>query len=306
MHRSERVLQRPCIRLHRRHLARMCGSQRSRAYGCRAGMRIRKEQHKRTLRLRGCLKTVPAGAADLLKSVLVAAFAFLSGEASGMPMDEELGEAASLIAADVSPRVGLHSQEKREEPQPSSGAAWWRGSLHTHNLWSDGDSYPELIVSWYKENGYHFLALSDPNILSKGQKWIHPEKHRYLRGRGEAMLRDYREKFGERWVGTRLVDEEFHRWLYDQGARLRRPGKDEVAVGDTVVRLKPLNEFRPLFEELGKFLLLQSEELSSGTIHVNATNLIERLELQSGDNFHLIADSSARPVRFGRSFRSFS
>nr|MBA3762074.1 hypothetical protein [Chthoniobacterales bacterium] len=30
---------------------------------------------------------------------------------------------------------------------------WWKGNLHTHSLWSDGDDYPEMIVEWYKGHG---------------------------------------------------------------------------------------------------------------------------------------------------------
>ena len=31
---------------------------------------------------------------------------------------------------------------------------WWKGNLHTHSFWSDGDDYPEMIVDWYKTAGY--------------------------------------------------------------------------------------------------------------------------------------------------------
>src|ERR1044071_4135108 len=48
---------------------------------------------------------------------------------------------------------------------------WWKGNLHTHTLWSDGDDYPEMVVEWYKTNGYHFLVLSDHNITQEGEKW---------------------------------------------------------------------------------------------------------------------------------------
>ncbi len=27
-------------------------------------------------------------------------------------------------------------------------ARWWKGNLHTHSLWSDGDEYPEVITEW--------------------------------------------------------------------------------------------------------------------------------------------------------------
>jgi len=45
------------------------------------------------------------------------------------------------------------------EPEPQ----WWKGNLHTHSLWSDGDDYPEMILDWYKTNGYHFM-LAMPAI----------------------------------------------------------------------------------------------------------------------------------------------
>ena len=59
------------------------------------------------------------------------------------------------------------------QPQASAGAArWWKGNLHTHSLWSDGDDFPEMIADWYKRHGYHFLALTDHNLLSEGEKWV--------------------------------------------------------------------------------------------------------------------------------------
>ena len=44
---------------------------------------------------------------------------------------------------------------------------WYKGNLHTHSLWSDGDDYPEMIMDWYQSNGYHFIGLSDHNILQQ-------------------------------------------------------------------------------------------------------------------------------------------
>ena len=48
---------------------------------------------------------------------------------------------------------------------------WWKGNLHTHSYWSDGDEFPEVIMDWYKTHGYQFVALSDHNILAQGEKW---------------------------------------------------------------------------------------------------------------------------------------
>ena len=36
------------------------------------------------------------------------------------------------------------------------GAKWWKGNLHTHSLWSDGDDFPEMIMDGYKSRGWQF------------------------------------------------------------------------------------------------------------------------------------------------------
>ena len=67
-----------------------------------------------------------------------------------------------------------------QEPAPvdinKSDARWYKGNLHTHTLWSDGDAPPEVTVSWYKNHGYDFLTLSDHNILSVGENGSPPPK----------------------------------------------------------------------------------------------------------------------------------
>jgi hypothetical protein len=46
---------------------------------------------------------------------------------------------------------------------------WYKGNLHTHTTNSDGDSPPLDVAQWYKTNGYHFLVLSDHNVLNSAQ-----------------------------------------------------------------------------------------------------------------------------------------
>lgn len=143
-----------------------------------------------------------------------------------------------------------------EEPSPT----WFKGNLHTHSLWSDGNDFPEMICDWYKSRGYHFLALSDHNILSKGEKWVDADA---ATKRGSiGGLERYLERFGKDWVVTREKD-----------------GKQQT-------RLKTLDEFRPLFEEAGKFLLIQGEEVTDHfgnlPIHINATNIQEIIKPQGG------------------------
>ncbi len=149
-------------------------------------------------------------------------------------------------------------------PEPDDdGYIWWKGNLHTHTLWSDGDQFPEVVTQWYYKHGYHFLALSDHNVLSRGQRWINPAEYRHAQsGGGMDVFELYQNRFGDNWIETREVD------------------------GDMEVRLKPLNEVRTLFEEAGRFLMIESEEITERqhVIHVNATNILELIEPQTGEN----------------------
>ena len=43
--------------------------------------------------------------------------------------------------------------------QEISEQQWHKGNLHTHSLWSDGDDFPEMIIQWYKDQNYQFVAL---------------------------------------------------------------------------------------------------------------------------------------------------
>lgn len=147
-----------------------------------------------------------------------------------------------------------------DPPEPDEdGYYWWKGNLHTHTLWSDGDQFPEVATQWYYEHGYHFLALSDHNVLQRGKRWVRPDSDDFVQG-GMEVYELYRERFGDEWIETRRLD------------------------GELEVRLKPLNEVRTLFEQSGRFLMIDSEEITERqhVIHVNATNIRELIEPRSG------------------------
>ena len=61
--------------------------------------------------------------------------------------------------------AGAQSSGFRFETQDTGGMRWFKGNTHTHTLESDGDSSPEDVATWYKDNGYDFLVLSDHNVL---------------------------------------------------------------------------------------------------------------------------------------------
>ncbi len=165
--------------------------------------------------------------------------------------------------------------------QDSNEAQWYRGNLHTHSLWSDGNDFPEMITQWYVDNGYHFLALTDHNVLSRGQRWMSADT--IEQRAGKSAMEKYLLKFGDDWVETRerKVPVKAAKKAADAGAD-NSPGKSDTPASaefETIaeVRLRGLDEFRSKFESPGKFLLIEAEEISDraegGPIHMNATNL---------------------------------
>ena len=135
---------------------------------------------------------------------------------------------------------------------------WWKGNLHTHTLWSDGDDYPEMVVDWYKSRGYDFLALSDHNILQEGPAWLIATNGTKARN----ALPKYLRRFGSNWV------------------------EQTEYQGMHVVRLKTLADFREQFEAPNRFLLIKAEEVTDRfggwPIHFIASNIRDFIEPRGG------------------------
>ncbi len=142
-------------------------------------------------------------------------------------------------------------------PEPTK--AWYKGNLHAHSYWSDGNEFPEVIMAWYKARGYQFTVLSDHNTLNEGEQWITLSKRTHI----QKGFKDYLNTYGEDWVQHR-----------------------SDSAGNTQVKLKTLEEYRPLFEEAGRFLILPSEEITTAyqdkPIHINAANIQEKIAPQPG------------------------
>ncbi len=211
------------------------------------------------------------------------------------------------LLVDYSFREGANAYPPPEHA--GDGYYWWKGNLHTHTLWSDGDQFPEVVTQWYVEHGYHFLALSDHNVLSRGEKWINPDHNPFIASHNRWDAVDlYRERFGDDWVEIREVDEAFRDQLQRHfspsgGHAARRPPDNQIELGDKLVRLKPLNEVRSLFEVAGRFILVEAEELTQGShvVHVNATNIARQLQPETGETveetIRLIVDAVHRQSR---------
>ena len=54
-------------------------------------------------------------------------------------------------------------------PPFSLPGSWFKGCLHVHSTASDGNQTPQAVLDWYRSRGYHFLALTDHDVLSQGQ-----------------------------------------------------------------------------------------------------------------------------------------
>ncbi len=136
---------------------------------------------------------------------------------------------------------------------------WYKGNLHTHTYWSDGDAFPEMVLDWYKSNGYQFVALTDHNTLQAGEKWKKiPKSHIY-----EQAFEDYLTRYGEDWVDYQ---------------------KDSSGLR---VKLKTEAEYAPIFQDQA-FLILRAEEVTDSfegkPLHMNATNIREFVSPQHGSS----------------------
>ncbi len=135
----------------------------------------------------------------------------------------------------------------------------FRGNLHTHSLWSDGDDYPEMIAKWYRDQGYNFLCFTDHNTLQIRDRWSDVEKNAGGRAAWEKLKAAFPDSVDERTKDGRLE-----------------------------VRLSRFDETRALLERPGEFLLVHGEEISDRfrnlPLHLNASNLKEFIPPLGGES----------------------
>ena len=133
---------------------------------------------------------------------------------------------------------------------PPKKQTWYKGNLHTHTYWSDGDEFPEMVLDWYKSKGYQFIGLSDHNTLSRDEKWVLVKKSPMY----ETGFQNYLNKFGKNWV------------------------EHKTDTGRVQVKLKTFSEYQTKLQS-DNFLILPAEEITCRVdqkhVHVNATNVQE-------------------------------
>ncbi|QDT44015.1 PHP domain protein [Gimesia alba] len=149
---------------------------------------------------------------------------------------------------------------------------WYKGNLHTHSLWSDGDDYLEMIADWYKTHGYDFLSFTDHNVLSTSERWTVPEKNK-------GKLHAYQE-----------LKKRFPNWIEE------RKNKD----GQIEVRLRTFEEVSDKLGEPGKYLMIQSEEVTDRyknmPVHMNATNLHSLLTPLGGKSVYEVMQNNTNAL----------
>jgi len=164
--------------------------------------------------------------------------------------------------------LGFLSARNNPTGEPLQTKQWFKGNLHTHTYWSDGDEYPELVLDWYKTHDYDFVALSDHNTLSRDEKWVKVVKSGFY----EASFKKYVERFGKEWVTTKIDS------------------------GRTLVKLKTYPEYKKLMEDKN-FLIIPAEEISDKfegkPIHLGGINLQTLIPPQQGTS---VAETMQRNV----------
>ncbi|MBR2585539.1 MAG: hypothetical protein IKE64_08950 [Thermoguttaceae bacterium] len=171
----------------------------------------------------------------------------------------------SMALAAVAAARGVTAQEK-------TSPRWYKGNIHCHSQWSDGEDLPEVMVSEYKNRGYQFFCLSDHNIIQTDR----------LRFNGFAMdftpkdLTPFEGKtsFWKRVAAARgwsNLTEEDIKQAQD------RFGADSVDILDTdegrYVRMKTFDELNAQFGEPGKFLMMPGFEMTARFVHTNCVNV---------------------------------
>ncbi|MEB8327985.1 histidinol-phosphatase [Flavobacteriaceae bacterium KMM 6897] len=160
-----------------------------------------------------------------------------------------------IILLSLIVNIGCSTQKLGSKKQ------WFKGNLHAHSYWSDGDEFPEVIMDWYKSKEYQFVALTDHNTLADGDRWQVISKDSMY----QKAFKRYLEQYGASWV-TYKTD----------------------SLNRTQVKLKTYEEYKGLFEESGKFLIIKAEEISDHfedkPLHLNTTNIQKKIHPQGGNS----------------------
>ncbi len=136
---------------------------------------------------------------------------------------------------------------------------WYRGNMHTHSHWSDGDDYLESIALWYRDRDYDFLVFTDHNVLPDHERWVDVEK-----AKGGRKAFDKLQKNFPDWIEQRENE------------------------GRVEIRLRTFDEVVEKLAVPDEFLLIQGEEISDrygrAPIHLNVSHVRELIQPRGGNS----------------------
>ncbi|MEI7899432.1 MAG: hypothetical protein WCK89_04215 [bacterium] len=137
---------------------------------------------------------------------------------------------------------------------------WYRGNLHMHSLWSDGNVFPEDAVGWYRDHGYQFVTLSDHQMLQLDtHAWLEAGSQKLSREKADAYVKGH-----------------------PASAELKKEG------GKEYLRLKTVWESKRMFDQPEAFLMVPGHELNHVAgglqVHMNVINVSDTLPYRYGDS----------------------
>ncbi len=85
--------------------------------------------------------------------------------------------------------LGGGASAQAPRTQAAAPLKWYKGNTHTHTLNSDGDSTADDVAQWYREQRYHFLCITDHDMVTpvEGLNAVFAMPERFLLIRGEEV-----------------------------------------------------------------------------------------------------------------------
>jgi hypothetical protein len=135
---------------------------------------------------------------------------------------------------------------------------WYRGNLHMHSLWSDGNVFPEDAVAWYRDHGYQFVCLSDHQILQiDPDLWLEVGSKKLSRAQADRYIA-----------------------AHPASVEVKKEG------GKEFIRLKTIWELKRTLDQPESFLMIPGHELNRVIgglqVHMNAINVHDTIPYRYG------------------------
>lgn len=135
---------------------------------------------------------------------------------------------------------------------------WYRGNLHMHSLWSDGNVFPEDAATWYREHGYQFVCLSDHQALQINRdQWLEVGSKKLSRAQADRYLS-----------------------AHPASVDVKKEG------GKELIRLKTVWELKRMLDQPESFLMIPGHELNRVVgglqVHMNAINVRDTIPFRYG------------------------